>query len=59
MMDPLYTSVGFDDSAEDPHLDQHKRVLVLKWACRLGHQNCVEKSVSLYKMWMRDPDNKR
>ncbi|XP_050688572.1 aminopeptidase N-like [Eriocheir sinensis] len=58
LLTPLYDSVGFEDSAADPHLDQIKRVKVLYWACHLGHQDCVDKSVRLYKKWMKKPESK-
>lgn len=58
LLEPLYQSVGFQDSTTDPHLDQYKRVKVLKWACRLDHQDCVAQSVNLFKQWMMNPKSK-
>ena len=59
LLEPLYQSIGFQDSVADPHLDQFKRVKMLKWACKLGHEDCVSQSVSLFKQWMMNPQNKR
>ncbi|XP_063887378.1 aminopeptidase N-like isoform X1 [Scylla paramamosain] len=53
-----YKSIGFQDSLTDPHLDQHKRVKILSWACKLGHEDCVTQSVSLFNQWMMNPMNK-
>lgn len=55
LLEPLYKSVGFQDSPTDPHLDQRKRVKVLQWACKLGHEDCVTQSVNLFKQWMMNP----
>ncbi|XP_063887402.1 aminopeptidase N-like [Scylla paramamosain] len=55
LLEPLYKSVGFQDSPTDPHIDQSKRVKMLKWACKLGHEDCVTQSVSLFKQWMMNP----
>ncbi|KAK7083493.1 hypothetical protein SK128_002213 [Halocaridina rubra] len=54
---PLYKAVGFADNLNDPHLDQKKRVRALSWACMLGYEDCVNKSVALFKHWMNDPSN--
>ncbi|XP_064088444.1 aminopeptidase N-like isoform X2 [Macrobrachium nipponense] len=52
---PLYNSVGFEDSVSDPHLTQLKRVRALMWACNLGYQDCVNKSLTMYRQWMTNP----
>ncbi|KAK7085869.1 hypothetical protein SK128_006192, partial [Halocaridina rubra] len=54
---PLYESVGFEDSSEDPLLSQYKRQKGLSWACVLEHPDCLEKSVALYHKWMQNPAN--
>ncbi|KAG0718922.1 Aminopeptidase Ey [Chionoecetes opilio] len=58
LLGPLYTAVGFQDSPTDPHLQQFKRVKMLKWSCKLGHQDCVQQSVSLFKQWRMNPTDK-
>ncbi|KAG0728778.1 Endoplasmic reticulum aminopeptidase 1 [Chionoecetes opilio] len=58
LLGPLYTAVGFQDSLTDPHLQQFKRVKMLKWTCMLGHQDCVQQSVSLFKQWRMNPKDK-
>merc|ERR1712212_421769 len=55
---PLYKSVGFTDKPEDPHLVQHKRRIAVSWACKLGHKDCLKKTLDLYRQWMANTDNK-
>ncbi|KAK8734043.1 hypothetical protein OTU49_017450, partial [Cherax quadricarinatus] len=55
ILTPLYESVGFQNSINDPHLEQFKRVMALAWACNLEYQDCVNNSVSLYQKWMQNP----
>nr|XP_027223205.1 aminopeptidase N-like [Penaeus vannamei] len=54
---PLYESVGFDNNIEDSFLEQKKRKIAVKWACRLGHKDCLNKALTLYRHWMSQPDN--
>nr|XP_027218923.1 aminopeptidase N-like [Penaeus vannamei] len=54
---PLYESVGFEDSPDDPLLDQYKRTKALSWACLLGHQHCLDSASALYRTWMANPTN--
>ncbi|XP_046393612.1 aminopeptidase N-like [Ischnura elegans] len=35
---------------------RHLRTMVMKWACRLDHEDCLSRSVKLYKEWMKSPD---
>ncbi|XP_063887388.1 aminopeptidase N-like [Scylla paramamosain] len=58
LLEPQYESIGFRDSLTDPHLVQHKRVKILSWACKLGHEDCVNQSVGLFNQWMMNPLNK-
>lgn len=58
LLEPLYQVVGFQESPTDSHLDQYKRVKMLQWACKLGHQDCVTQSITLFKLWMMNPKNK-
>lgn len=56
---PLYETVRFDDKLEDPHLEQRKRKIAVNWACKLGHKDCLDKVLTLYRQWMANPDNSR
>jgi len=59
LISSLYERVGFDESADDSHLDHFTRVNVLNWACAVDHPDCVRKSVDKFKQWMDDPENDR
>ncbi|XP_050685905.1 aminopeptidase N-like isoform X1 [Eriocheir sinensis] len=52
LLEPLYFSVGFEDSPDDPHLDQYKRSLAVSWACKMGHEECESNAVNLFNAWM-------
>ncbi|KAG7172390.1 Aminopeptidase N-like 5, partial [Homarus americanus] len=54
---PLYDSVGFDDSRDDPLLDQYKRQKALSWACELEHPDCLQNAAAIYAHWMNNPEN--
>ncbi|XP_068228790.1 aminopeptidase N-like isoform X1 [Palaemon carinicauda] len=54
---PLYESVGFQDSPSDPLLEQYKRQKALAWTCALGHKDCLDNVVALYRQWMQNPAN--
>jgi len=55
LIDRLFKETGFIDKLEDPQLTVYKRVDVLKWACYLGHPDCVRKAVDQYQNWRSSP----
>ena len=55
----MYERVGFEERPDDAHLDQFSRLNVLKWACSMGHKDCVRRSVDKFSQWMADPENDR
>ncbi|XP_063609327.1 LOW QUALITY PROTEIN: aminopeptidase N-like [Penaeus indicus] len=57
LVSPLYEAVGFDDKIDDPYLEQKKRKIAVNWACKLGHKDCLDKALTLYRQWMANPDN--
>ncbi|XP_068228789.1 LOW QUALITY PROTEIN: aminopeptidase N-like [Palaemon carinicauda] len=57
MIVPLYESVGFADNASDHLLTQFKRKTALTWACKLGHQECLDSASAFFQQWMEDPQN--
>jgi len=57
LIDPLYTYVGFNENASDPHLVTFARGDALTWACRLGNTDCIQNSKTYYAAWMNDPNN--
>lgn len=56
---PLYKAVGFEDNINDPYLVQLTREIAVKWACRMGHKDCLDKVLDLYRRWMMAPDDIR
>ncbi|XP_039289965.1 aminopeptidase N isoform X2 [Nilaparvata lugens] len=51
----LYEDVGFMDNMTDSQLRVFKRVDVLKWACTLGHEDCVRNAVTQFQNWRSSP----
>ncbi|KAL7638669.1 UNVERIFIED_CONTAM: hypothetical protein RMT77_011241 [Armadillidium vulgare] len=54
---PLYNSLGFKDSLEDPHDIQLLRSSLLSSLCRLGFEDCVTNAKKLYSEWMEAEDS--
>ncbi|XP_047472166.1 aminopeptidase N-like [Penaeus chinensis] len=54
---PLYKAVGFDEKVDDPYIEQKKRKIAVHWACKLGHKDCLDKALTLYRQWMANSDN--
>ncbi|XP_042891237.1 aminopeptidase N-like [Penaeus japonicus] len=54
---PLYKAVGFEERRDDPYLELKKRRIAVRWACKLGHKDCLDKVLTLYRQWMSQPDN--
>ena len=59
LIDPLYEKLGYDTLPNEDHLTIILRKLVVEWACKLGHPECVRQASSQYSKWMNmsDPDN--
>ncbi|KAB7504680.1 Aminopeptidase N [Armadillidium nasatum] len=54
---PLYNSLGFKDSLEDPHDIQLLRSSLLSSLCRLGFEDCVSNAKKLFSEWMEAEDS--
>ncbi|KAK3853242.1 hypothetical protein Pcinc_040203 [Petrolisthes cinctipes] len=54
---PLYDSVGFEDSLDDPLLEHFLRDIAISWACSTDHKNCTGNALGLFRKWMLNPDN--
>ncbi|ROT72062.1 putative aminopeptidase N [Penaeus vannamei] len=54
---PLYNAVGFEDNINDPYLVQLTREIAVRWACKMGHKDCLDKVLDLYRRWMVTPDD--
>ncbi|KAL7640964.1 UNVERIFIED_CONTAM: hypothetical protein RMT77_008101 [Armadillidium vulgare] len=51
---PIYKKLGFEEKENDNFLDKILRVEILTRACSLDYKPCVDKSVELYKAWMKN-----
>ncbi|KAG7211600.1 hypothetical protein KM043_010856 [Ampulex compressa] len=47
----VYNKLGFEDSAQDSHLDQMNREQILVFLCENRHQECISKSKDLFAAW--------
>lgn len=54
----MYDKVTFSERAGDDLLTLRLRVEAVKWACYWNHNDCLNKSIALYKKWMTQPDTK-
>lgn len=56
-MKNIYDNVTTSPDGDDPLL-AYKRIDITQFACRLGYNDCVDRSVKLFKDWMSlaDPD---
>uniref|UniRef100_A0A1B6GWM4 Aminopeptidase n=2 Tax=Proconiini TaxID=565685 RepID=A0A1B6GWM4_9HEMI len=59
LMKGLYDDTGFVDHSTDSQLKVYSRVEVLKWACQLGHEHCISKSVQQFQNWRSSPQPDR
>lgn len=59
LIEKLYDETGFVDNASDPQLTVYKRVEVLRWACSLGHEDCVRNAVTQFQNWRSSPQPDR
>ncbi|XP_077994129.1 aminopeptidase N-like [Glandiceps talaboti] len=56
---PIYNRLGWDFRSGD-HIDYYTREhAVFEIACHFGLPECVQKATSLFRQWMKDPDNNR
>lgn len=55
----LYEDTGFVDNMSDNQLRVYKRVEVLKWACLLGHEDCVRNAITQFQNWRSSPQPDR
>ena len=52
LVDPLYARVGYEQQADDRHLNILLRTSAVAWACSLGNPDCKEKVSQEYANWM-------
>lgn len=44
LLNHVYKYLGFQGKANDTRLDIYNRINVLKYACKLGHKQCIAES---------------
>lgn len=52
LVDPIYTKLGFNAKPDDSHLDIKLRKKAIKWACNMGHKDCLNKATENFGVWM-------
>ena len=56
LMNQIYEKTGFVDMKDESQLDQLNRQLILTWACKLAHSQCMEKAQQLFNDWRGDEE---
>jgi hypothetical protein len=56
-LSPIFSSLGFRQNTEDSPLTSKLRLLISKWACYYGNEECIRQAIELYRQWMADPEN--
>ena len=56
IVDKLYDQLGYKMPADEKHLNIFLRKLVVKWACKLDHPECLMESNIQYSEWMKMPN---
>ncbi|XP_042215813.1 aminopeptidase N-like isoform X2 [Homarus americanus] len=54
---PMYDKLGFEEEPGEDQLAQKLRTDVITWACNLGHLDCRNKSLAIFRRWMADPES--
>ena len=59
IIDKLYDKLGYKMPADENHLNIFLRQLVVKWACKLDHPECLMETNIQYSEWMKmsNPDH--
>lgn len=47
----LYAALGFEENPNESYLQRQLRVDLINMACRIGHMECVNKSLQLFEAW--------
>nr|CAD7396258.1 unnamed protein product [Timema cristinae] len=54
LLEKVYTTLGFEEKTTDGHVDRLNRNLILTWACRLGHADCIQKATQHFNAFVSD-----
>ncbi|XP_059490233.1 aminopeptidase N isoform X2 [Neocloeon triangulifer] len=56
LIERLYVDTGSEEKPGEPQLTIYKRVKVMSWACSLGHEGCINHSISVFNQWLKSPN---
>ncbi|CAB3360791.1 Hypothetical predicted protein [Cloeon dipterum] len=58
LMARIYEETGSVEMPNEPQVTVYKRIRIMSWACSLGHQECVNHSISTFNQWLKseNPD---
>nr|CAD7397317.1 unnamed protein product [Timema poppensis] len=54
LLEKVYATLGFEEKTTDGHVDRLNRNLILTWACRLGHADCILKATQHFNAFISD-----
>ncbi|XP_042891235.1 aminopeptidase N-like [Penaeus japonicus] len=54
---PVYATTGFDDSRDGRQSKKRMSYSVTSLACALGVRDCHDKSLRLFRQWMKNPED--
>lgn len=55
---PWYKKLGFQDVPEAAYSERSARETAIKWACRLGHEDCIHNAGRLFRSWLQNGDGR-
>ncbi|XP_071508532.1 aminopeptidase N-like [Diadema antillarum] len=50
----LYVTLGWNETADDPHLQQYNRINAVGTACRYRNEDCLAEASRLYALYMQN-----
>lgn len=59
LINNAYDFLGFYGRESDTRLDIHNRANILKFACKFGHERCIESALKEFDKFFRQPHNYR
>ncbi|KAK0093218.1 hypothetical protein PV326_014028 [Microctonus aethiopoides] len=54
ILTPIYNKLGFDELKNETHYDKLLRKTIINWACEFEIEDCIDKSLKLFKNWKSD-----
>jgi len=53
LIKPIYNKLGFNTNPSDTHLQTLLRKIAVKWACSMGHKECIKFASNKFAAWMK------